>query len=85
MPADISIGVNNGARAVLYLNRQLQALPPMRPLILAVKAFLCHHKQNEVQFCSFTFSTDQQQVSNPRHSIQQALLLHKAALSASCC
>lgn len=48
MPADISIGVNNGTRAVLYLNRQLQALPPLRPLILAVKAFLQHHQHNEV-------------------------------------
>ncbi len=48
MLADISIGVGNGARAVLYLNRQLQALPPLRALILAVKAFLRHHQSNEV-------------------------------------
>lgn len=48
MPADISIGTSNGARAVALLNRQLSTLPVLRPLILVVKAFLREKGLNEV-------------------------------------
>ena len=47
MAADISLGAANGARAVVYVQRQLQALPQLRPLVLVVKAFLRQHSLNE--------------------------------------
>lgn len=52
MPADISIGTSNGARAVALLNRQLSALPMLRPLMLVVKAFLREQGLNEVSALS---------------------------------
>lgn len=48
MAADISLGTANGARAVFYVCSQLQALPALRPLVLAVKAFLRQRGLNEV-------------------------------------
>ena len=38
--ADISLGVENGAQAVEFVRRQVLAVPPLRPLCLAIKAFL---------------------------------------------
>jgi hypothetical protein len=40
LAADISLGVENGAHAVDFVRRQVLAVPPLRPLCLAVKAFL---------------------------------------------
>lgn len=48
LAADISLGTANGARAVFYVCSQLQALPALRPLVLAVKAFLRQRGLNEV-------------------------------------
>lgn len=38
--ADVSLGVPNGLRTVALVQRQLQALPPLRPLMLVLKAAL---------------------------------------------
>ncbi|KAL4528093.1 hypothetical protein Ndes2437B_g00206 [Nannochloris sp. 'desiccata'] len=48
LPADISFGAVNGAAAVTFLRRQILAVPPLRPLSLAVKAFLRDRGLNEV-------------------------------------
>lgn len=40
LAADISLGAENGAHAVDFVRRQVLAVPPLRPLCLAVKAFL---------------------------------------------
>lgn len=40
LAADISLGAENGAQAVDFVRRQVLAVPPLRPLCLAVKAFL---------------------------------------------
>ena len=40
LAADISLGAENGAQAVEFVRRQVLAVPPLRPLCLAVKAFL---------------------------------------------
>lgn len=47
IPADISLGTANGVGAAQYLNRQLAVLPVLRPLILAVKAYLREKGLNE--------------------------------------
>ena len=49
MAADISLGAANGVRAVVYVQRQLQAMPQLRPLVLVVKAFLRQHSLNEAR------------------------------------
>ena len=49
LATDISLGTVNGARAVFYVCSQLQALPALRPLVLAVKAFLRQRGLNEVK------------------------------------
>lgn len=48
LPVDISLGVVNGASLVVFLRRQVIALPPLRPLVLAVKALLRDRGLNEV-------------------------------------
>ncbi|KAG1663570.1 hypothetical protein FOA52_013190 [Chlamydomonas sp. UWO 241] len=48
MPADISIGVANGAAAVSLVRRAVLALPPLRPLCLVLKAILREMGLNEV-------------------------------------
>ncbi|KAL4428251.1 hypothetical protein ABPG75_002340 [Micractinium tetrahymenae] len=48
LAADISLGAENGAQAVDFVRRQVLAVPPLRPLCLAVKAFLRERGQNEV-------------------------------------
>jgi non-canonical poly(A) RNA polymerase PAPD5/7 len=40
VPADIALGVQNGAEAVEFVHRQQQALPPLRPLVLFLKSLL---------------------------------------------
>lgn len=40
LAADISLATANGAAAVYYVARQLTAIPPLRPLVLVVKALL---------------------------------------------
>ena len=42
--ADISLGVENGVRTVAFVQAQLQALPPLRPLLLVLKASLQQHE-----------------------------------------
>jgi hypothetical protein len=51
IPADISLGTANGVGAAQYINRHLAVLPVLRPLILAVKAFLRENGLNEVTVC----------------------------------
>lgn len=46
---DISMGVSNGARAVSFVQRQVQAMPPLRPLVLVLKALLKQHNLNEAR------------------------------------
>jgi non-canonical poly(A) RNA polymerase PAPD5/7 len=46
---DISMGVSNGARAVAFVQRQVQAMPPLRPLVLVLKALLKQHNLNEAR------------------------------------
>jgi len=48
LPVDISFGAVNGAAAVEFIRRQVIAVPPLRPLALAVKAFLRDRGLNEV-------------------------------------
>ena len=48
LPADISLGVANGAAAVGLVRRAVQAVPPLRPLCLAVKSLLRERSMNEV-------------------------------------
>ena len=45
---DVSLGAANGAAAVEYVQRQVVALPPLRPLVLVVKAVLKEAGLNEV-------------------------------------
>jgi DNA polymerase sigma len=40
LPADISIGVANGAAAVAMVRRAVLDLPPLRPLCLTLKSLL---------------------------------------------
>lgn len=47
IPADISLGTANGVGAAQYINRQLAVLPVLRPLVLAVKAYLRESGLNE--------------------------------------
>ena len=49
LAADISLGAANGVRAVVYVQRQLAAMPQLRPLVLVVKAFLRQHNLNEAR------------------------------------
>lgn len=44
---DITMGVSSGARAVAFVQRQVQAMPPLRPLVLVLKALLKQHGLNE--------------------------------------
>jgi len=54
LAADISLGAANGVRAVVYVQRQLAAMPQLRPLVLVVKAFLRQHNLNEARrFCKW--------------------------------
>ena len=46
---DISMGVSNGARAVAFVQRQVQAMPPLRPLVLVLKALLKQYNLNEAR------------------------------------
>ena len=48
IPADISIGVANGASAVAMVRHAVMLLPPLRPLVLVLKALLRETKLNEV-------------------------------------
>ena len=48
LPTDISFGASNGASAVAFLRKQIIAVPPLRPLTLAVKALLRDRGLNEV-------------------------------------
>jgi hypothetical protein len=48
LPVDLSLGVENGAAAVSFMTRQVQALPPLRPLVLVIKAMLKEAGLNEV-------------------------------------
>ena len=48
IPADISIGVANGAAAVSMVRHAVMLLPPLRPLVLVLKALLRETKLNEV-------------------------------------
>lgn len=48
LEADISLGVANGAEAVHFVARQIKAMPPLRPLVLVIKAFLKEAGMNEV-------------------------------------
>ena len=54
MAADISLGAVNGARAVVYVQHQLAAMPQLRPLVLVVKAFLRQHNLNEARGVQFS-------------------------------
>lgn len=45
---DISMGTTNGAAAVCLLRHQVQAVPPLRPLALVIRALLKVHGLNEV-------------------------------------
>ena len=49
LAADISLGAANGVRAVVYVQRQLAAMPQLRPLVLVVKAFLRQNNLNEAR------------------------------------
>ena len=49
LAADISLGAANGCQAVVYVKRQLAAMPQLRPLVLVVKAFLRQHSLNEAR------------------------------------
>ena len=40
LAADLTLGAENGAAAVDFVRRQVLAVPPLRPLCLAIKAFL---------------------------------------------
>jgi hypothetical protein len=48
LPVDLSLGVENGAAAVSFMTRQVRALPPLRPLVLVIKAMLKEAGLNEV-------------------------------------
>ena len=48
LPVDISLGADNGAAAVDFVRRQVLGVAPLRPLCLAVKAFLRERGHNEV-------------------------------------
>jgi non-canonical poly(A) RNA polymerase PAPD5/7 len=47
VPADVSLGVLNGAEAIEFVHRQQQALPPLRPLVLFLKSLLSQWGLNE--------------------------------------
>ena len=46
---DLSMGVANGAEAVHFAIRQVQAIQPLRPLLLFLKALLKERQLNEVR------------------------------------
>ena len=45
---DISIGDDSGPRAARYLGQQARSFPPMRALVLVLKAYLRNQGLNEV-------------------------------------
>ena len=47
LQVDISLGATNGAAAVHFIQDHVDGLPPLRPLVLAVKAFLKSRALNE--------------------------------------